>query len=108
MPGFSLAFTTTGTNATQQLAVMLGLGGQNDVPHFFVTVRSDDANNGTIYTGRTNACIPLSGGESEGFYNAKPSELFFNDNGNTGLVIYFDFSGGIRPDAQGVSAYPVT
>jgi len=105
MSGGGLKFTTAGTGKDTSLAALLQTF--DPVPSFAITIRADPGNSsGTaVYCGRKSAYEPFYADDSRTYYSCIPEELIFNDGGNSGLTVYFDFSGPTDPRCQSVTAY---
>jgi hypothetical protein len=97
------AFATDGSKRSTSLQTWLGLSGKPfSRRSWTIRVRSDPNNGANVNVGRRNAVEPLLPGDSVDFDFASLVNIFLNDLGTSGLLIYVDDSGPLDPGDLGI------
>ncbi|MCI4357389.1 MAG: hypothetical protein L3K18_09710 [Thermoplasmata archaeon] len=107
--GVSHSFATDGSNSNKSFQTWLGVNGDPFTRRSWsVRVRSDPANGANIKVGRGTAVEVVLPGDSVSFDFARLVNLYLNDLGTAGLLIYVDDSGPLDPGDLGMPPGPFT
>ncbi|MCI4320571.1 MAG: hypothetical protein L3K23_10675 [Thermoplasmata archaeon] len=101
--GKSEAFVTEGVKGAKSLQTLLGLAGKPYARRSWtIRLRSDPNNGSNVKVGRANAVEVVPPGDSVDFDFAALTNIYVDDLGVSGLIIYVDDSGPLDPGDLGL------